>query len=135
MRNSILIIILEKKWPKQWKKLVLLKDWARCLLDILFSECISHLYGLILTKAIYFMINQTTKIYVRKLRLFNTMMLWLLPTITGHFLRLKKLVYQNIYSIWYHKATIGTTLGQVRMLRHFNAEQMYSDILVSHIPF
>ena len=51
------------------------------------------------------------------------------------FIRLKKLVYQNIYWIWYHKATIGTTLDWLRMLQHFTAEQMYSNILISHIPF
>ena len=33
-------------------------------------------YGLILTMVIYFMINQTIKVYVKKQRLFNTMLLW-----------------------------------------------------------
>ena len=40
---------------------------------------INHLYGLTLTMVIYFMINQTMKVYVKKLRLFNTMLLWPLP--------------------------------------------------------
>ena len=33
-------------------------------------------YVLILTMVIYFMINQTIKVYVKKQRLFNTMLLW-----------------------------------------------------------
>ena len=45
------------------------------------------------------------------------------------FIRLKKLVYQNIYSIRYHKTTIITTVGQLRMVQRFIAEQMYSNIL------
>ena len=51
------------------------------------------------------------------------------------FIRLKKLVYQNISSIWYQKGTISTTLGQLRTLQHFTAEQMYSNILIFHKPF
>ena len=39
------------------------------------------------------------------------------------FLTLKKLAYQNIYLIRYHKATIYTTLSQLRMLKIFTAEQ------------
>ena len=100
---------------------------------------------------IYFMINQTIKLYVKKSRLFNTMPLrsLLVPTklhlklnfkmnqaqnllsldgSSGNgicFLKLKKLVYQNIYSIRYYKATICTTLRQVSMLQHFISEQMY----------
>ena len=49
--------------------------------------------------------------------------------------KIKKTVYQNIFSIWHHKATICTILGQLTMLQHFIAELMYSTILISHIPF
>ena len=43
-------------------------------------------YGLILTMVIYFMINQTIKVYVKKQRLFNTMLLWpLLVPLNLHF--------------------------------------------------
>ena len=39
------------------------------------------MYGLLLTMLVYFMINQTIKLYVKKLRLFNTMLFWPLPPV------------------------------------------------------
>ena len=38
---------------------------------------ISHLLGRILTMVMYFMINQTMKVYARKLKVFSTMLLLL----------------------------------------------------------
>ena len=58
---------------------VLLKDYAECFLSILFSQYLNHLYDLIFNIVIHFMINQTIKVYVKKLRLFTTILTWPLP--------------------------------------------------------
>ena len=109
---------------------------------------------------IYFMINQTKKSLCQKIetvqysaalaitiaikdashiKLYNELGFYNLLSLNGGsencvcFIRLKRLVYRNIYSIWYHKGTISTRLGQLRMLR-FIAKQMHSNVLISHIP-
>ena len=42
------------------------------------------------------------------------------------FYKIKKPVYQNIYSVWCHKAILYITLGRLRMLQHFNEKQTLS---------
>ena len=39
----------------------------------------NELYGLILTMVANFTINQTIQVYVKKLKLFKTILLWLIP--------------------------------------------------------
>ena len=58
------------------------------------------------------------------LQLIRPRISWVYPVVQKNcFLTLKKLAYQNIYLIRYHKATIYTTLSQLRMLKFFTAEQ------------
>ena len=74
MRNSILIMILKKKWPKQW--IGVIKKLSKMLpqhsfLTIYKSFARPHLdYGDILYD------QPTIKVFVKKLRLFNIMLPW-----------------------------------------------------------
>ena len=60
---------------KETKGISLIKRLSRMLPLHSFSQNINHLYDLILHMVMYFKVKQTIKVYVKKLSLFNTMLL------------------------------------------------------------
>ena len=71
--NTGVTIILRRKCGKYCTELVLLENQAKKSLKILSLQYVSHLLCCILTMVICFLVNQTRKVYDRKLKVFSTM--------------------------------------------------------------